>query len=102
MVADIEELEKMDASDIYARRLNSVNAQKMVKHLYSRSQMEQSTNLEESGTVQTEEENKEIFQENQTSLHHKTHHRVTMTRRMISGQFQETAFTVLYVPTAIR
>ena len=25
MVADIEELEKMDASDIYARRLNSVS-----------------------------------------------------------------------------
>ena len=40
MVADIEELEQMDASEIH-------DGPKMVKNLYSRSQMEQSNYLEE-------------------------------------------------------
>ena len=43
-VADIEELEKMDASEIHARRLiaKEVLAPKMVKNIFTRSQMEQS------------------------------------------------------------
>ena len=56
----------------------SVNAPKIVKHSYSRSQMEESNCREEirfwehqpeSGTTQTEEKKNKIFQENQTGLH---------------------------------
>ena len=49
VVADIEELEKMDASEIHARRLNAkeVLTPKTMKMSYSRSQMEQSNYLEE-------------------------------------------------------
>ena len=43
LVADIEELEKMDASEIHAKRLNAkgVLTPKEMNSLYSRSQMEQ-------------------------------------------------------------
>ena len=50
LVADIEELEKMDASEIHARRLNAkevLTPQSGEHFLYSRSQMEQSEFLEE-------------------------------------------------------
>ena len=44
MVADIEELEKLDTSEIHARR---PSCRKMMNISYSRSQMEQSSCLEE-------------------------------------------------------
>ena len=49
MVADIEELEQMDASEIHARRLNAKEVFSPMKNekLYSQSQMEQLKTLEE-------------------------------------------------------
>ena len=49
LVADIEELEKMDASEIHARRPNAkeVLTHRDGENLYFRSQMEQSNYLEE-------------------------------------------------------
>ena len=50
LVADIEELEQMDASEIYARSLNakeSVNAHERMKNSYFQSKMEPSKPLEE-------------------------------------------------------
>ena len=49
MVADVEELEEMDASEIHARRLNAEEVSTPMKgeNLYSQSQMEQSKPLEE-------------------------------------------------------
>ena len=44
MVADIEELEKMDASEIHANR---INATEVLTEFYSQSQMEQLNYLEE-------------------------------------------------------
>ena len=50
-IADIEELEEMDASEIHARRLNTKEVVTPMKKviLYSQSQMEQSKHLEEIG-----------------------------------------------------
>ena len=49
MVADIEELEEMDESELHARRLNAkeVSAPMRVIISYSQSQMEQSKHLED-------------------------------------------------------
>ena len=49
MIADIEELEEMDASQIHARKLNAkeVLTPMKIKNLSSQSQMEQSKYLEE-------------------------------------------------------
>ena len=49
MVADIEELEEMDASELHARKLNAkeVLTPKMLEISCSQSQMEQSKFLEE-------------------------------------------------------
>ena len=49
MVADIEELEEMDASEHHARRLNAKEVFTPMKgdNLISQSQMEQSKSLEE-------------------------------------------------------
>ena len=49
MVADIEELEEMDASELHARKLNAKEVLTPMKsdNLYSQSQMEQSKFLEE-------------------------------------------------------
>ena len=48
MVADIEELEEMDAPELHARRLNAkeILTPKNGETFYSQSQMEQSTFLE--------------------------------------------------------
>ena len=51
-VANIEELEQMDASELHARRLNAkevLTPTKKVTNSYSQSHMEQSTFLEEIG-----------------------------------------------------
>ena len=47
MVADVEELEQVDASEFHARRKRSVDAHEKRKFLYSQSQMEQSRYMEE-------------------------------------------------------
>ena len=49
LVADIEELETLDTSEIRARRLNAkeIITPKMLKTFYSQSQMEQQNYLEE-------------------------------------------------------
>ena len=109
LVADMEELEKMDASELHARRLNAkkvLTLPKMVIFYIPDHKMEQSNYLEEfrfwehppwSGTNQTEEKNKDIFWETQTGLHHhfKTHRRMMVKQGTISGPFQETTFTVI-------
>ena len=70
VVADFEELERMDASEIHTWRLNAKEVLTSKKGVFSRSQMEQSKFLEEisfrehppkSGTTQTEEKNKKIL-----------------------------------------
>ena len=89
LIADIGELEKMDASEIHAWRLNAkeVFTPKNGEHFHIPDRRWNSQNyLEEirfcenplrSGTTQTEEKNKKVFWENQTGLHHhfKTHRR---------------------------
>ena len=47
LVADIEDLEEMDASELYARRLNAKEGRKEVEFSFSRSKMEQSKSLGE-------------------------------------------------------
>ena len=49
VVADIEEMEEMDASELHARRLNAEEVLTSMKgdNLYSQSQIEQSKSLEE-------------------------------------------------------
>ena len=81
MVADIEELEEMDASELHARSSMQRKCQRQwkVKNSYSQSQKEQSKFQQEfkiwehppsSGTAQTEEKNKKSFLENQKGLFH--------------------------------
>ena len=74
MVADIEELGEMAASELHARRLN---AKEVLTSMKGQSQMEQSKPLEEirmwshplwSRSVQIEERNKKFFEGNQTDL----------------------------------
>ena len=77
MVAEIEELEQMDASELHARRLNAKEmlthmknekivfliADETVENLWRRSTSE---NIHlKSGIAQTEEKNKNFFEENQ-------------------------------------
>ena len=93
MVADIEELETMDASEIYSKRLNAKEVIKPKENgKIFQSQMDESNLLEEIrnwehppwyGTTQFEEKVKEIFLENQKGLHlhHlKTHFRMPVKR----------------------
>ena len=48
MIADIEELEEMDASELHARRLNAKEVSTPIKgDNFSQSRMEQSKTLEE-------------------------------------------------------
>ena len=83
LVADIEELEEMDASELHARRLNAkelLTHPKMVNILYSRSQMEQSKSLGEqrlrTSTLTQERpergEEQEILQGKSDELHSPT------------------------------
>ena len=107
MVADIEELETMDASKIYSKRLNAkeVLFPKKMKISFFQSQMEKSHFLEEIrnwehppwyGITQFEEKVKEIFLENQKGLflHHlKTHFRMPVKQEMICDPCLETSYT---------
>ena len=105
MVADIEELEEMDASELDARRLNAeevltpMKGEKYVFPIADRTvktpggdrRLRTST---KPGTAQTEEKNKIIFEENQKGLlqlHVKTHRGMMMKPKSdlwsISGDF---------------
>ena len=109
LVADIEELEQMYASEIYAKRLNAkevsapMSGEKIIvpigwngKTLWRR-WMSESIHLHP-GTAQTEENNKEIFNENQTDLFQprfETYRCMMVKQEMISGPCQATLFTVI-------
>ena len=93
MVGDIEELETMDASEIYPKRLNAkeVIFPKENGQFIFQSKMNEWNLLEEIrnwehppwyGTTQFEEKAKEIFLENQKGLFHylKTHFRMPVKR----------------------
>ena len=93
LVADLEELETMDASEIHSKRLNAkeVIFLKEKEKLFFQSQMDESNLLEEIktsehppryGFVQLEEKVTLIFLENQKGLFHhlKTHFRMPMKR----------------------
>ena len=111
MVADIEELEKMDASQIYAKRLNAkeVSTPQNGEHFFNipdrrwNSQIIRRRSGSENihfnpGSPQTEEKKKAIFKENQTDLlqsHFKTHRGMMVKLGMISGPSQGTTFTVI-------
>ena len=103
MIADIEELEEMDASEIHARRLNTKEvltpmkgdnfiypvADGTVKTPGGNRRLEPSTLI---GRTQTEEKNKIFIEENQKGLlqpHGKTHHGMMVKPKVIFGLSQE-------------
>ena len=102
VVADIEELEKMDASDIHARRLNAkevlrpMRSEKFIvqvadgrKNFVGGSGTE-NTHLNP-GSPRPRKRTRKSFQENQTGLHHhfKTHRGMMVKQETISGPFRE-------------
>ena len=109
MVAYIEELETMDASEIYSERLNAkevIFPKENGKFRFPvadgrKKSLEEIRNWEHPpwyGITQFEENVKEIFLENQKGLHlHdlKTHFRMPVKHEMISGPFQETSYTAI-------
>ena len=108
LIADLEELETMDASEIYSKRLMRKRWYFPNKeNLFFQSQMDESKPLEEIrnwehppwyGTTQFEEKVKEIFLENQKDLHlhHlKTHFRMPVKRETTSGPCRETSYTAI-------
>ena len=95
-VADIEELEEMDASELHARQFHNPDCGWNSQNTWRISTSE--TIRLKSGTSQTEEKNKIIFEENQKGLlqpHFTTHRCVMVKQEMISGPFQGTLFTVI-------
>ena len=109
MIADIEELERMDASEIYSKRLNATEViipTQNGKYIFQ-SQMDESNSLEEIrnwehplwfGITQSEEKVQEIFLENQKGVHRhhiKTHIRIPLKQEMIIGPCQETSYTAI-------
>ena len=108
MVADIEQLETMDASEIYSKKLN---AKEMMFHpkmenSYFQSQMDESNPLEEIrnwehppwyGIDQFKERVTLTFLENQKGLFHhlKTHIRMPVKPEMTFGPCQETSKTAI-------
>ena len=103
MVADDEDLQKMDASEIHGKRLDAkevLTPMRGDKFTFptiklSGGDLRTSTLIR---TAQTEEKNKIIFQENQTDLlqHHlETHRGIMVKLEMISGPFHAILFTVV-------
>ena len=93
MVADIEELERMDAFEIHARRHNAKEVLTPIQ-----SQMEPSKCVEEIN--QNEEWNKKFFEENRTGSLLQPHFKMTlhwMMRKleMLSGLLQEISFVAI-------
>ena len=106
LVADIEELEHMDASELHARSLNAKEVSTPMKsENFIRWDSETSWRRSASENIhlnpdsaQTEEKNKMIFEENQTGLlqpHDKTHHGMMVKSKIIFGLFQEILFTAI-------
>ena len=109
MVADIEELETMDASEIYSKRLNAKEvifprekgefifpiADGRIKTLGGNQDLRTSTLV--TGIDQVEERVTLTFLENQKGLFHnlKTHFWMPVKQFMISGPCQETSFTAI-------
>ena len=108
LVADIEELETMDASEIYSKRLNEKEvifpkekgefifpiADGQIKLPGRNRNWEHPPRYD---SVQFKEPVTMIFLENQKGLFHnlKTHFRMPVTRLMISGPCQETSYTAI-------
>ena len=110
VVADIEKLETMDASEIYLQRLNAkeVLFPQKLENSFFQSQMDEQKNLLEEtrnwehppwyGTTHFEEKVKEVFLENLKGLHlhHlKTHIRMPVKQEMIFAPCQETSYTAI-------
>ena len=110
LVADIEELEKMDASEIHAEKPNAKEVSTRVsgekfkipnrrwnsQTIWKRSGSE-NIHLDTGQKAQTEKI-KEIFKGNQTGhlqFHFKTHRRMMVKPEMIFGTFEGTTFTVI-------
>ena len=74
MVADIEDLENLDASAIHARRLSAneggSHAEKVVNFSYSRSQMEPSSCRRSSFSEEPHQGTTMVFMESRTGLNH--------------------------------
>ena len=99
LVADIEELERMDASETHARRLNAKEVITLPKWWFFEKKNPDCRfweHLPQHGTALNEVKNVNIFEENQTGLHRrKTHCRVTVKHGTTSCQLPETTFTVI-------
>ena len=108
LIADLEELETMDASEVYSKRLNAkevIFPEEKGEFIFQ-SQMDESKPLEEIrtwehapryGSDQFKEKVTLIFLENQKGLfhNHRTHRRMMVKQEMIFGQFQETSYTAI-------
>ena len=107
LVSDIEELETMDASEIYSKRLNAkeVKIPTEMKNIFQ-PQMDESNFLEEIrnwehppwyGGTQFEDKVTEIFLKNQKGLfrHLTTHFRMPVKRWMTYGPCQKTSYTAI-------
>ena len=108
LVADLEELETMDASEIYSKRLNAkeVIFPKEGEFLFFQSKMDEWKPLEEIrtwehppwyGRVQVEERITLTFLENQKGLFHnlKTHFRMPVKRKITSRPCREASYTAI-------
>ena len=118
MVADIEELEQIDASELHARRLNAKEvltpmkgekfifpiADGTVKHLGGNRRLGPSTLIRDRPERGDEQE---VFKEDQTNsllqvFFKMTQHGTMRKPKMISGPIREISFTVitfkLYIP----
>ena len=108
LVADLEELETMDASEIYSKRLNAkeIIFPKENGNLFFQSQMDESNFLEEIrtwehpprfGIVQFEEKVTLIFLENQEGLFHHltTHFRMPVKPWTTFGPCREASYTAI-------
>ena len=109
MAADVEELETMDASDIYTKRLNAkevIFPKENGKFIFpaadgritlvGRDQELRTSTLIRQRPIQGESQ-RHFFLENQKDLFHhlKTHFLMPVKREMIFGPCQETSFSAI-------
>ena len=98
LVADIEELEQTDASELHARRLNAKEVLTPMKGENFMFPIADGTVKISGADAQTEEKNKKIFEENQIGLlqpHDKTHLGMLAKPKMTSGLSRE-----IYLPSS--
>ena len=103
LVADLEELETMDASEIHSKRLTAkevIFPKEDGKFIFSSRRWTNQNYWRRSGTENThtqfEEKVTEIFLENQKGLFHfTTHFRMPVKRYMTSGPCQETSYAAI-------